>query len=336
MKQKMSRSAVLLLIAAVLQPDLVLQAREPQPAHASPNAIVNLPVGGTDRGDHRYSVVWTQDAKLPPSGAPKVAEEQKGLRDETRGQVSVRVLARAGKVVDLHWEPHITTAESSTVDITDTGGLVHEMQRYRRGLPLDLRFDTDADHDSLQIRNFTEVRRAMYAKARQLIAGRANWMGCEDDTPTASCALVGTTDTLLKVKLTRDVTPLFGCNAVDWDTTAPRQWQIDRSIPHSATKLPIRYTARVESLKDRILHAYFTSAPDAQVLQGFFAQAMAGAKLDDRYSKLLAGWTMHGDTECRMDLRNGWPVSIEHTETADMSSYHGEEITRFELLHGKP
>ena len=326
------------LAAAVILSGCSTQKAQPSLPQASPSPMQTLPIDWKKGDEHRYAVLWKRDDTIPANVEPKMrAAMEIALRNETVGEVEVRVVAHSGTTIDLVWEPRIDTPPPPDISIQNGGALVHEMYRYARGLKLELRWDTDPAHMQLQVLNLAESRHALLVHIQGLLGAQAARIGCGEESDASRCTLVGKTDELLTSKLLKGVTPFFDCVGMRYEVEQPRRWTVRRPIPNSEMELPVNYEVSVDEIDaaQRTLRGHVRTQPDAETMRTYFAEVIGGnatKEADAGASSALASLTSNIETDCRMDTQRGWPLRTERTERAEMQNYHGLDLVRYEAV----
>ena len=293
---------------------------------------VKLPVDWTAGSQHRYRAVWTRAIdvwKAPGSPPPSMNTEQ-------RGEVVIRVAEKSKEGYLVRWEPTLSTAYPPRArgDVDAAGA---ELWRLGLTLPLDLSLDPRSPAQPV-VRNIREVHEKVAAQMRAFMGelpGQAE-LDCRGaDASSFACRSIGD-ESATGAMVLRAASPFFRCTGLDVDTRNAESWSEPHPSPEIGKAVSIESRREVVAYdpKSPTIRVKTSSQPNAPQLQAWIKGKVAAMPEADKgvLEKIVSEMSFRFETDCTMDRRTGWPVSIEFKTIGGSAMYQGSETVFFERV----
>jgi hypothetical protein len=300
-------------------------------AASPPPARVELPMDWNVGGQQRYRATWTRalEAWRAPGSPPP------SMNAQVRGTVAIRVLERSKAGYVLRWEPVLAGAAPprarGDVDAAAAGAW-----RLGLSLPLELVVDFERPADPL-LRNGGEVRETLARHVQEFLRelpGQADLDCLDRDAGSAACQVVGSEAATSSMVL-RSVAPFFRCTGLELSPGAPETWSVPHPNPQIGAAVSIENRREVMGYapaSPRIRVKATTEANAAQLQAWINRQVAAMPGGNDLLQKVVAELSVRFETDCTMDRRTGWPMTIELKTVGGSALYQGSETVRFERI----
>jgi hypothetical protein len=275
--------------------------------------------------EYRYRATWQREItrwELP--GRELIAIEH-------TGEVQVRVVRRSGAGYELRWEPTLApgSADPAPVARGDVQAGGYELWRYGLSLALDLALDPSSQDRRVTLVNGGRVEAALTRRRNELLRGLlggAVGAGPEDtqrDTPPVNATAV-----------VPYVAPLFYCSQLDLNVAEPERWSEAIPFPGTSDTVSIEYRREVVDFDPRSprVRVKTVTQPDAARWDEILRREVARRKLPETVAEALGQSLLRFETDCTVDRRSGWPVTIEQRWGGSTKAYAGSDLVRFELV----
>jgi hypothetical protein len=293
---------------------------------------VKLPADWTVGSQHRYRAIWSRSIdvwRAPGSPPPSMNTEQ-------RGEIAIRVTGKSKEGYLLRWEPTISTSYPPRAkgDVDAAGA---ELWRLGLSLPLDLTVDPVSPGLPV-VRNAREVHERVVAQMQAFVRelpGQAALDCAGADASSFACQTIGTESANIQMVL-RSTAPLFRCAGLDLDVRNAESWSETHPSPEIGAAVSIENRREVVGYEARSPHVRVktTSQPNAAQLQAWIKGKVASMPESDKgiMEKVFAQMSFRFETDCTMDRRSGWPVSVEFKTVGGAALYQGSEVVQFERI----
>jgi hypothetical protein len=156
---------------------------------------------------------------------------------------------------------------------------------------------------------------------------------CKADAGAAGCSTLQRPPTAWK----QSVAALFDCTGLDLDVQRPETWQEPHTDETIGAQVAIEHRREVVAYDpvSPVVRIKAAREPNAGQMRALIAREMAKTDASPAVMAAIGGWNVHIESDCTVDRRSGWPVTVEVKTTGSAEAYEAVEIVRFERLEPK-